>query len=78
MIVLFVADPVTFGYRGDTTTNFLGLGVVNALQSGCRSQASDMLSEAGSAGHALNAEDVVYILEYCASSPDPLVSASIF
>ncbi|KMS99545.1 hypothetical protein BVRB_1g022740 isoform A [Beta vulgaris subsp. vulgaris] len=65
-------DPVTFGYRGDTTTNFLGLGVVNALQSGCRSQASDMLSEAGSAGHALNAEDVVYILEYCASSPDPL------
>ncbi|XP_021843878.2 pentatricopeptide repeat-containing protein At1g76280 [Spinacia oleracea] len=65
-------DPVTFGYRRDTITNSLGLQVINALQLGHRSQASDILSDAGAAGHALNVEDIVYILEYCARLPDPL------
>lgn len=65
-------DPITFGSIGDTISNSLGLQVVNALQLGCRSQASNMLSDAGAASHVFNAEDIVYILEYCAKSSDPL------
>lgn len=73
-----LADPSTFCFFGDTITNSLGLQVVNALQLGRRSQASDMLSGYGAASYELNAEDIVYILEYCARSPDPLVSVTIF
>ncbi|XP_021761214.1 pentatricopeptide repeat-containing protein At1g76280-like [Chenopodium quinoa] len=71
-------DPFNFGYMGDTMTNPLGLQVVNALQLGHRSQASYMLSDAGAAIHAINAEDIVYILEYCARLPDPLFVMEIW
>lgn len=45
---------------------------------GDKCQASDLLSEADVAGHALNADDIIYILDYCARTPDPLVGVAIF
>lgn len=71
-------DLFTYGCMGDTITNSLGVRVVNALQLGHRSQASYMLSDAGAAIHAINAEDIVYILEYCARLPDPLFVMEIW
>uniref|UniRef100_A0A803MXF1 Pentatricopeptide repeat-containing protein n=1 Tax=Chenopodium quinoa TaxID=63459 RepID=A0A803MXF1_CHEQI len=68
----------TYGCMGDTITNSLGVRVVSALQLGHRSQASYMLSDAGAAIHAINAEDIVYILEYCARLPDPLFVMEIW
>ncbi|XP_021732223.1 pentatricopeptide repeat-containing protein At1g76280-like [Chenopodium quinoa] len=71
-------DLFTYGCMGDTITNSLGVRVVSALQLGHRSQASYMLSDAGAAIHAINAEDIVYILEYCARLPDPLFVMEIW
>ncbi|KAL2895533.1 hypothetical protein RDABS01_011442 [Bienertia sinuspersici] len=76
--VLLLADPITSCYRGDPITSSLGLRVINALQLGYRSKASDMISEVGAVSHESNVEHIVRILEYCARSPDPLVSIPIF
>ncbi|KAG4383093.1 hypothetical protein GLYMA_14G223300v4 [Glycine max] len=47
--------------------------VVEALHSGDRKKASDLLSDFGSRSrHSLTADHFVHIFEYCARSPDPL------
>ncbi|XP_057515961.1 pentatricopeptide repeat-containing protein At1g76280 [Amaranthus tricolor] len=65
-------DLLAYGSRRNPIAKSFGLQVVTALQLGHKRQASDLLSEADVADHALNAEDIIYILEYCARTPDPL------
>ncbi|KAL1557173.1 hypothetical protein AAHA92_12695 [Salvia divinorum] len=50
----------------------LGEEVVNALHSGQRSRASDLLSEFGSGDRASEVHSFIPILQFCASAPDPL------
>lgn len=76
--LIFHADLLAYGSSGNPITRSLGLQVVTALQLGDKCQASDLLSEADVAGHALNADDIIYILDYCARTPDPLVGVAIF
>uniref|UniRef100_A0A5B7C0F4 Pentacotripeptide-repeat region of PRORP domain-containing protein n=1 Tax=Davidia involucrata TaxID=16924 RepID=A0A5B7C0F4_DAVIN len=63
------------GYLGYGKEPFIRSGqvqIVNALRLGERSRASSLLSDLGHRNHSLRADDFVYILEYCARSPDPL------
>lgn len=76
--LIFHADLLAYGSRRNPIAKSFGLQVVTALQLGHKRQASDLLSEADVADHALNAEDIIYILEYCARTPDPLVGVAIF
>ncbi|XP_051126497.1 pentatricopeptide repeat-containing protein At1g76280 isoform X2 [Andrographis paniculata] len=46
--------------------------IVGALRLGERNKASKLLYELGSASQGLLAKDFVYILQYCATEPDPL------
>lgn len=46
--------------------------IVNALRLGERSAASRLLLDLGRGNRFLRADDFVYILRYCARSPDPL------
>ncbi|GFZ10513.1 tetratricopeptide repeat (TPR)-like superfamily protein [Actinidia rufa] len=46
--------------------------IVNALRLGERNRASSLLSDIARRNNSLTANDFVYILEYCARSPDPL------
>ena len=48
--------------------------IVNALHLGERSKASNLLLDLGHGNNSLRPDDFVNILNYCARSPDPLVS----
>ena len=48
--------------------------IVHALCLGERSKASSLLLKLGRGNYSLRANDFIYILNYCARSPDPLVS----
>lgn len=52
--------------------------IVNALRSGQRDQASALLSNLGRVYDSPRAEDFVFVLDYCARSPDPLVCKVIW
>ena len=51
----------------------LGEEVINALHSGQRSRASNLLTELGSGDRASEVHSFLPILQFCASAPDPLV-----
>ena len=48
--------------------------IVDALRLGERGQASNLLLNLGHGNDSLRADDFIDILNYCAKSPDPLVS----
>ncbi|XP_047975263.1 pentatricopeptide repeat-containing protein At1g76280 isoform X1 [Salvia hispanica] len=50
----------------------LGEEVINALHSGQRSRASNLLTELGSGDRASEVHSFLPILQFCASAPDPL------
>ncbi|KAA8537422.1 hypothetical protein F0562_026891 [Nyssa sinensis] len=61
-----------FGYERESIIRSVQVQIVNALRLGDRSRASSLLSDLGHRNQSLRAHDFVYILEYCARSPDPL------
>ncbi|KAL6995957.1 hypothetical protein U1Q18_006095 [Sarracenia purpurea var. burkii] len=60
------------GYGMEALMRSVEMQIVNALRLGERSRASNLLSDIGRRNNSLTANDFVYILEYCARSPDPL------
>ena len=62
------------GYGEGSSTNLLQTKIVDALRLGERSRASHLLLNLGHGSHSLRADDFVYILRYCATTPDALVS----
>lgn len=58
----------------DPVTGSVQKQIVNALHLGERERASTLLSHIGYNKHMLNANHFIHILEYCAFTPDPLVS----
>ncbi|XP_073052812.1 pentatricopeptide repeat-containing protein At1g76280-like isoform X1 [Primulina eburnea] len=60
------------GYRNAESVRPIQGEIVDALYSGDRNRASHLLSELGGRSHALQAQDFILILEYCAKNPDPL------
>lgn len=70
------AGNVFLGYRGEPLTESIQVQIVDALRLGERSRASSLLLDFGNGNQSLKANDFVYILNYCARSPDPLVSCS--
>ncbi|MBA0550393.1 hypothetical protein Golob_021344 [Gossypium lobatum] len=63
---------VFLGYRGEPLTKSIQVQIVDALRLGERSRASSLLLDFGNGNQSLKANDFVYILNYCARSPDPL------
>lgn len=61
-----------FGYEGESIIRSLQMNIVKALRLGERNKASSLLSDLGRGSYPIRADDFVYILEYCARSPDPL------
>lgn len=61
-----------FIFREKLVGRSLQVQIVNALRSGQRDQASALLSNLGRVYDSLRAEDFVFVLDYCARSPDPL------
>lgn len=59
-------------YGAEPILRSVQMQIVNALRLGARSVASSLLSDIGHRNHSLTASDFIYILEYCARSPDPL------
>ncbi|KAK4853404.1 hypothetical protein QYF36_008673 [Acer negundo] len=60
------------GYGEGSSTNLLQTKIVDALRLGERSRASHLLSNLGHGSHSVRADDFVYILRYCATTPDAL------
>ncbi|KAG8364467.1 hypothetical protein BUALT_Bualt18G0000400 [Buddleja alternifolia] len=56
----------------EPVTRSMQVEIVDALHLGDRNRASYLLSELGSGSQALQAADFIYILHYCARTPDPL------
>ncbi|MBA0580517.1 hypothetical protein Gorai_022731 [Gossypium raimondii] len=63
---------VFLGYGGEPLTKSIQVQIVDALRLGERSRASSLLLDFGNGNQSLKANDFVYILNYCARSPDPL------
>lgn len=61
-------------YGTESTTRSTQMQIVDALRLGERSKASNLLLDLGHGNHSLRPDDFVHILNYCARSPDPLVS----
>lgn len=61
-------------YGTESTTRSMQMQIVDALRCGERSKASNLLLDLGHGNHSLRPADFVHILNYCARSPDPLVS----
>ena len=61
-------------YGTGSTTGSMQMQIVNALHLGERSKASNLLLDLGHGNNSLRPDDFVNILNYCARSPDPLVS----
>ncbi|CAL5332043.1 unnamed protein product [Camellia sinensis] len=59
-------------YGAEPILRSVQMQIVNALRLGARSVASSLLSDIGHRNHSLTASDFIYILQYCARSPDPL------
>lgn len=53
------------------------LQIVNALRLGERTRASSLLSDLVYRNHLSRADDFVYVLDFCARLPDPLVGSTI-
>ncbi|XP_021284335.1 pentatricopeptide repeat-containing protein At1g76280 isoform X2 [Herrania umbratica] len=70
--VATINGHVCLGYGEESRTKTLQLQIVDALRLGERSRASSLLSDLGDGNQPLKADDFVYILNYCAKSPDPL------
>ncbi|PPS00745.1 hypothetical protein GOBAR_AA19919 [Gossypium barbadense] len=66
------AGNVFLGYGGEPLTKSIQVQIVDALRLGERSRASSLLLDFGNGNQSLKANDFVYILNYCARSPDPL------
>ncbi|PSS31201.1 Pentatricopeptide repeat-containing protein [Actinidia chinensis var. chinensis] len=62
----------SLGYVMKPVMRSVQMQIVNALRLGERSKASSLLSDIACRSNSLTANDFVYILEYCARSPDPL------
>lgn len=58
----------------ESTTRGMQIQIVDALRLGERGKASNLLLNLSQGNDLLGADDFVYILNYCARSPDPLVS----
>lgn len=69
-----LADYNIMGSGYQQGTRYEQLQIVNALRLGERERASKMLLNIGYASGSLRADDFAYILNYCAETPDPLVS----
>ncbi|GMJ02768.1 hypothetical protein like AT1G76280 [Hibiscus trionum] len=67
-----ITGNVFFGYGEEPITKSFQVQIVDALRSGERSRASSLLLDFGNGNQSLQADDFVYILKYCATSPDPL------
>ncbi|OMP03083.1 hypothetical protein CCACVL1_02610 [Corchorus capsularis] len=70
--VATINGHVYLGHRVWTRANSLQAQIVDALRLGDRSRASSLLLDLDDGNQSLKAEDFVYILKYCAISPDPL------
>ncbi|KAL5778360.1 hypothetical protein ACOSP7_011286 [Xanthoceras sorbifolium] len=60
------------GYEKGSRTKLMQMQIVDALRLGERSRASHLLSNLGHGNNSLRAADFLYILKYCATTPDPL------
>lgn len=58
----------------ESTVRSMQMKIVDALRLGEKSTASSLLADLGHLDHPLRPDDFVDILNYCAISPDPLVS----
>ncbi|KAL4310638.1 hypothetical protein GQ457_01G008730 [Hibiscus cannabinus] len=63
---------VFLGYGEESITKSFQVQIVDALRLGERSRASSLLLDFGNGNQSLQPNDFVYILNYCAKSPDPL------
>ncbi|KAL1119652.1 hypothetical protein V6Z11_D01G115900 [Gossypium hirsutum] len=70
--VATINGNVFLGYGGEPLTKSIQVQIVDALRLGERSRASSLLLDFGNGNQSLKANDFVYILNYCARSPDPL------
>ncbi|MBA0823239.1 hypothetical protein Goarm_019983 [Gossypium armourianum] len=70
--VATINGNVFLGYGGEPLTKSIQVQIVDALRLGERSRASSLLLDLGNGNQSLKANDFVYILNYCARSPDPL------
>lgn len=61
-------------YGTESSTRYLRMKIVDSLRLGERSKASNLLLDLGHGSYSLRPDDFVHILNYCARSPDPLVS----
>ena len=61
-------------HSAESITRSIQMQIVDALRLGERSKASNQLLNLGRGNDLLRADDFVYILNYRAKSPDPLVS----
>ncbi|CAB4268093.1 unnamed protein product [Prunus armeniaca] len=59
-------------HRAESITRSIRMQTVDALRLGERGKASNLLLNLGRGNDSLRADDFVYILNYCAKSPDPL------
>lgn len=66
------------GHKEESISKVTQMQIVDALCRGERSRASHLLLNLGHAHHSLGADDFFHILNYCARSPDPLVSQKAF
>lgn len=71
--VLLTAQSVTFILLTRGMIAGSSMQILEALRSGERKKASDLLLDFGHTSHSLTADDFVDIFKYCARSPDPLV-----
>lgn len=67
-----ISGPLYFGYGQKSPLMPLQAQIVDALRLGERSKASELLLSLSNGDYCLRAGDFVYILNYCAKSPDPL------
>ncbi|GAB2243561.1 hypothetical protein Droror1_Dr00023689 [Drosera rotundifolia] len=70
-----VADsegPTSLLLGGDSFTVSFGSQIVNALRHGDRIKASNMLSNFTASTSVRNEDDLLFVLDYCAKSPEPL------
>ena len=73
-VKIFNAGNYVSKHCPESTTNSILKQIVSALHMGERSRASILLLELGQEKKLLKPHNFVPILQYCARSPDPLVS----
>ncbi|XP_042480885.1 pentatricopeptide repeat-containing protein At1g76280 isoform X2 [Macadamia integrifolia] len=61
-----------FRLKGESIIRSVQAQVVDALRCGERERASNLLSNVSTGSDSLRSDDFLYILDYCARSPDPL------